>query len=112
MRLGSITPILRSATGVWTPPLAMLSKDCVEVGNFPDGLAAADADAELVLGQFGGGDGETDFAGCAGTQMDALESAELAHGLVRPAGAAGIKLDHFVALARGRVPDVDGYLRA
>src|ERR1039457_2375648 len=90
----------------------MLSKDSVEVGNLSDGGAAADADPQLVFGQFGRGEGEIDFAGFAGTQMDALESAELAHGVVRPAGAGGIKLDHFVALAGGRVPDVDGNLRA
>src|ERR1035441_8036776 len=112
MRLGSITLILRSAAGVWTPPVAMQSKDRVEVGNFSDGLAASDADAQLVFGQFGRGDGEIDFAGFTGTQMDALESAELAHRVVRAAGAAHVKLDNFVALAVGRVPDVDGNLRA
>src|ERR1019366_3048816 len=112
MRLGSITPILRFAAGVWTPPFAMLSKDCVEVGNFSDGRAAADADAQFVFGQFGRGDGEIGLAGFTGTQADALESAELAHGVVRAAGAADVELDHFVALAVGRVPDVDGNLRA
>src|ERR1019366_1844073 len=112
MRLGSITPILRSDAGVWTPPFAMLSKDRVEVGNFSDGGAAADADPQLVFGQFGRGDGEIDFAGFTGTQMNALESAELAHGVVRAAGAADVKLDHFVALAVGRVLDFDGNLRA
>src|ERR1035441_5776101 len=91
MRLGSITPILRFATGVWTPPFAMLSKDRVEVGNFSDGLAAADADPQLVFGQFGRGDGEIGFAGFTGAQMDALESAELAHGVVRAAGAADVE---------------------
>lgn len=49
----------------------MLSEDHIEVGNFPDGLATADADAQLVFGQFGRGEGETDVAGftwaqCAG----------------------------------------------
>src|ERR1039458_9323822 len=112
MRLGSITLILRSAAGVWTPPVAMQSKDRVEVGNFSDGLAATDTDAQLVFGQFGRGDGEIDFAGFTGKQMDALETAELAHGVVRPAGAADIKLDHFVALAGGRVLHMDGNLRA
>src|SRR5271157_330453 len=112
MRLGSITPNLRSTAGVFTPPSAMLSKDRVEVGNLPDGLAAADADPHLVFGQLGRGDGKIDFAGFTGTEMNALESAELAHGVVRPAGAADVKLDHFVALAVGRVHHADGNLRA
>src|ERR1035438_1109489 len=90
----------------------MLSKDRVDVGNFSDGLAAPDADAQLVFRQVGRGDGEIDVAGFTGTQMDALESAELAHGVVRPAGAGGVELDHFVARPAGRVPDVDGNLRA
>src|ERR1035441_4649550 len=90
----------------------MLSEDRVEVGNLSDGLAAADADAHSVFGQFGRGDGEIDFAGFTGVQVDALESAELANGVVRPAGAADVKLDHFVALAGGRVLHMDGNLRA
>src|ERR1039458_8274759 len=112
MRLGSITPILRSATGVWTPPFAMLSKDRVEVGNFSDGLAPTDADPQLVFGQFGRGDGEIGFAGFTRTQVDALESAELAHGDVGAEGVGSVKQDHFVALAVERVLAVDENLRA
>src|SRR5271157_1211613 len=66
-------------------------------------LAAANADTHQALGHTLRGQVEFDHAGFAGAEMDTLEAAQTADGVVGAARAIHVKLHHFVALARGIV---------